>query len=407
MHCSGGWQQAIAVACAITLFDTFTVSSVLSNPEFAGIPRDLDVLELWTEAETVVQAARAKGLRAEGFDILQDPCRDLTTASGFKAALTLVLRLKPGGLLTMAPDCSSFVFGPTSTSGRKKGSFEGDTSREFVRRGNLQALIAGLFFNLAVARQLEVVLENPAGSMLFSYLGAALTSLTWLAIGYCDRCRYITSLQRATENFKKRYKFVASGNWILKAMQNCNCQRRHAPLMDLGPNGEVNGRRKDMKLSGLYPAALGVAIVEAYLSSPGYVLQHAVPSSSQSNAALKLSDQDLGQEIDRRIKQAKSNATQKALTPTPVKLLKRDPGLDWDSPWSAASNQKPREKTSVKLASVKHQDFPSPWAELSTSLHSPSIGGLEGNKKDCRASKKAKTSQGPAAAGLLLESPWV
>ena len=103
-------RPSIALTCTIVLFGLYTVSSVVGDPAWATVPRDLDVVELWTEAETIVKAAAAAGLKAEGYDILKGVSQDLTTASGFQGALRLVMRLKPGGLLAMAPDCSSFGF---------------------------------------------------------------------------------------------------------------------------------------------------------------------------------------------------------------------------------------------------------------------------------------------------------
>jgi hypothetical protein len=196
-------RVAVASSCAICLFGVFTVSSVLHDPQWSLQPRDLDLVELWTEAETLVRAARDEGLQSEGFDILQDAGNDITTYSGFSRALKMVMRVKPGGLVAMAPDCSSFGFGPSSVSGRRKGQFEGDTSREFVRAGNLQATIAAFFLHLAIAREAECFLENPSGSMMFSYLASTFTLLFWMVKAFCDRCCYITAEQRKTKNLQE------------------------------------------------------------------------------------------------------------------------------------------------------------------------------------------------------------
>ena len=117
-------RVAVASTCAICLFGVFTVSSVLHDPQWPLLPRDLDLVELWTEVETLVRAARDEGLQAEGFDILQDASNDITTYSGFSRALKMVMRVKPGGLVAMAPDCSSFGFGPSSVSGRAKANLK-------------------------------------------------------------------------------------------------------------------------------------------------------------------------------------------------------------------------------------------------------------------------------------------
>lgn len=313
---------ALALACTVTMFGVCTVASVIHDPQWLNVPRDLDLVELWTEAETLVRSARGGGLQAEGFDILQDSTKDFTTFSGFSAALKLVMRLKPGGLLAMAPDCSSFVFGPSSQSGRKKGNFEGDTTRAFVQKGNLQATVAGFFLTLAIVRELEAFIENPSGSTMFSYLASSFSVLAWMVKAYCDRCQYVTAEQRKTQNYKKHYKFVATSEWILSAMRTCSCKGRHMPLMDQGPNGEVNGRQPDMKLSGIYPEALGAELVKAW---------------RQQRDSKAKTPEESGKIL---------SACPLPPVPTPARSAARGSGKralpeSWESPWSAAAPSEP------------------------------------------------------------------
>ena len=312
-------RPAIALTCSIVMFGIYTVNSVVSDPAWATLPRDLDAVELWTEAETIVKAAAAAGLHAEGYDILKDASQDLRTANGFRGALRLVMRLKPGGLLAMAPDCSSFGFGPSSLSGRKKGLFEGDTRQQFVRDGNLQANIAAFFLHLAVARGVEA---------------------------FGDRCAYITSEQRATENYYKHYKFFATGDWISAAMRTCSCKIRHIPLMDEGPNGEKNGNAVHMKKSGLYPATLGTELVRAWMERKPPLIRTAVSPRAVA-------------------------------TPQSAGQRKRPVPVFWESPWaeeapSAAEGSfespwgvavQPTERKVPKSArNVALSSFESPWA---------------------------------------------
>jgi hypothetical protein len=123
-----GHQQkaALALACTITLFARYSANSILADPELHKHPRDLDVVELWAGVQSVTLAARAWGLQAESFDILQNNQNDITTHSGFLKAVALVMRLKPQGLLAMAPVCSSFVFASSSVTLRSKANFAGD-----------------------------------------------------------------------------------------------------------------------------------------------------------------------------------------------------------------------------------------------------------------------------------------
>jgi len=43
-------------------------TQVLQSADFASLQRDLDVVELWSGVESIVTAARKKGLQAEPFD---------------------------------------------------------------------------------------------------------------------------------------------------------------------------------------------------------------------------------------------------------------------------------------------------------------------------------------------------
>lgn len=296
-----------ALACTVCLFSIYTVAYILDSSEWGSLPRDLDVVELWSGAGTTARAAQERGLQAAEFDKYRVPGQtdvpgasneDFTTLTGFKRAVSLVMRLRPGGLLGMAPDCSSFGFGPSSVCQRRAaGAFAGDQTRDCVKHGNLMANAAALFLCLALARDVHFWMENPAGSMIFSFLSGVLNTFarpgtqpatgkfdhkkSMLKVCYCDRCAYITEEQRATENYYKHFKFLASGAWIQAAMRTCQCGgARHIALMEDVGLGKKNGRPEHMKKSGEYPISLGSAIVQAWsdrVPGPG-------PSGSSSSS---------------------------------------------------------------------------------------------------------------------------
>ena len=110
-------------------------------------------------------AARNRGLQATGFDKEHHDSQDITTLHGFKAALNLVMRLKPGALLWQGVVCSSFTFPNSSRCQRTKWNRAGDESK--VRAGNLMAHIAGFFVVVCVARAVESAIENLKGSHIF------------------------------------------------------------------------------------------------------------------------------------------------------------------------------------------------------------------------------------------------
>lgn len=222
--------------CALAIFG-YTVASVLSSPHFSNSPRDIDVLEVFTVAESVVHAARGLGLHSMGFDYMTKDQKSVTGQDGFHQVLTLTMRVKEGGLLCIAPDCRSFSWSCSSKTKRTKVNIAGDISCTAVRDGNFIAEVALFLYILGIARGLHVCLENPSGSTLFTYLKKHLDRLNEFA-GFVPQ------------------------------FFDCSCNCKHLELMKkvLGRNVkvQVNGCGPQMKESGLYPPALGEAIVQAW-----------------------------------------------------------------------------------------------------------------------------------------------
>ena len=96
-------------ACRLVIFG-FTVSTILDSSQWASLPRDLDLAELWAGVGNVALAGRQAGHATCTFEKKDDLADDLLTPDGFLRAVTLVMRLRPGGLLGTAPTCSSFGF---------------------------------------------------------------------------------------------------------------------------------------------------------------------------------------------------------------------------------------------------------------------------------------------------------
>lgn len=258
-----------------------TVASVLSDPTWTQVAQDLDVVELWSGVGAVFSYARSVGLHAEEMDIRNGPHNDLTTEGGFHMAVSLVMRLKPGGLLVEAPDCSSWTFPASSTHQRTKNNIEGNTNNAWVCAGTLMARIAGFLMCLCTVRGVECLLENPSGSQIFAFLKPCMDLIPSLVTVFTDRCAFVDPALRTTENYYKHFKLKCTGRWITEAVRKCTCpEGSHSPLMDIGDQGQKNGRPQDLRTSGSYPAAMGAAIVEAWRNQgPGLGLsaveQHA------------------------------------------------------------------------------------------------------------------------------------
>jgi len=220
--------------------------------------RDLDVVELWSGVGSVAKAAF--GLKVAVFDKNRLPgeteaTEDILTHVGFLLALSLVMRLRAGGLLTMAPVCSSWIFlCKKQTQRTASNGYVGNLDSKSVRDGNTMADVAALFYTVARARDVCAVIENPPSSTMFQY--APIRDATSDSDSVtCPRCVY--SREPFGKRFGKQFKFVATAPWICALASQCRCPGRlHQKTVK---ERIVNGVRKvwgDPKLlaeSGSYP----------------------------------------------------------------------------------------------------------------------------------------------------------
>ena len=89
--------------CSLLIFG-LTVAAVLDS---ASDLRDLDAVELWSGVAAIVAAARAAGFTAMPFDMFRikgvtdtddpDTTENILLEAGFRRALNLLLRVRPGG----------------------------------------------------------------------------------------------------------------------------------------------------------------------------------------------------------------------------------------------------------------------------------------------------------------------
>jgi hypothetical protein len=263
-----------ALGCPLELFG-HTVRDVMTDPSLSDLQRDVDVVELWSGVGSIVAAAQE--YKALPFDIARCPgvtdvagpeTEDITCQLGFEKAMKYVFRLRPSGLLFMAPVCSSFGFCNMRNTKRNRNNVCGDESNQSVRTGNLMAHIAAFFLCIALARDVHVVIENPASSLIFSFIMPITDAFAGLKFAYADRCAY--DLRRPGQlSFKKPYKFLVSGTWLESNLRRCSCKDgKHDALMLKNEKGQVTGRQELLKASAAYPPALGKAIVTSWLASP-------------------------------------------------------------------------------------------------------------------------------------------
>lgn len=279
-------------ACAITLsVFGLTVRDVLQSSRFAPQARDLSVAELWSGVGAVKKAAEQEGLNTVAYDknkaqaqgpvamgqgprsqVFSRASEDILTEEGFHNALGITMRLKVGGLLWMAPVCSSFLFLNLANTKRKRISgYTGDSKYPAVAEGNMMAKIAAFLFTVAWARLVEAVIENPASSLIFKYAPVRNTLQTLTVyFAVCARCRF--SEEAYGKRCKKPYKFAATGDWVRNLQFSCRCPgHRHATLStSIVKNGKrhITGILPALRRSAAYPFPLGQAIVDAWRCVP-------------------------------------------------------------------------------------------------------------------------------------------
>ena len=268
------------IDCSLLIFG-LTVSSVLDN---ASEERDLDVVELWSGVEAIVSAARVAGFRAEPFDKFRIPgvtdtadpdiTEDILLEAGFRKALSLVLRLRPGGLLWMAPVCSSWIFLNLKNTMRTKvrgPRFQGNLKFLPVRQGNRMAEMAAFLFLVAVFRGVHAVVENPGGSMMFNYAIFSQTCRIWKELFWAivPYCHYSTAPRG--KRYGKRFKMMGSHSWVLQLAAKCRCPgRKHIKLViEEIVNGKrrVTGKKKALRDSSAYPPQMGTDIIQKWMNS--------------------------------------------------------------------------------------------------------------------------------------------
>jgi len=126
-------KQRLLSTLKLTFFGV-TLASVMQDSQLLGLPCDLDVAEIFSQAQSVVNAARDIGLQGQAHD-KEDG--DICSKAGFHAGLKLIMRLKEGGFVVLAPECKTFGFACQNQHKRTKENVEGDTSWSEVEAGSL------------------------------------------------------------------------------------------------------------------------------------------------------------------------------------------------------------------------------------------------------------------------------
>ena len=240
-----------------------SLEETLKTAKKKDASRDLDVLELWSGVGSIAAAALEKKFTAETMELNNG--QDLSTKEGFAEAQNKVLRLGEGGLLWMGLPCSSFVFLNSSNCKRNLyNGYKGDTNYPPVKLGNLFANEAKFLAELAFKRNVQVVIENPPSSCLWSYYPEKfMNELGCTAVVY--RCRFDDSAPPGNKLWKQ-YKFAGTDPWVCRLHLGCDCNNTHSKLTYKDKNGGVCGNQALLTDSAAYPKRLGRAVIEAWMT---------------------------------------------------------------------------------------------------------------------------------------------
>ena len=259
------WSLVARVATAGSLTPAWAQQMLEELEEPA---RTLDVVEIFAGQGHLHQACAAVGLNAFGFDRRYGPDQDVRSKAGFLFAAALVLAVKVGGLLWLAPPCSSWVF--LSSSGHKRNArnqYAGDQTRQDVLEANHIAVVTAALIRLAASRSLEVVVEQPADSCLYKFHPVRQA----LAAAAAGAVR--TWLGAFAENFVCSKPLELRGNclWLPALFRNKPCRGRASEeVYRVGLDGKVSGGRA-LSSTSEYPVEFGTAALALGTTTPWQV----------------------------------------------------------------------------------------------------------------------------------------
>jgi hypothetical protein len=176
----------------------------------------------------------------------------------------LVLSLRAAGLLTMAPDCSSFAFPNISNTQRRQGNEQGNLNFWSVPLGNTMAVATMFLAAVAICRGVHVGIENPVGTHFFKFIQQICQCMhggnPWDSFvrHTIHRCPYDSS---PYPRLAKTYEFRATGDWIRYMSKSCTCPGgRHTTLGQTQVIGECRrwtGTPENLAKSAEYPDGMG------------------------------------------------------------------------------------------------------------------------------------------------------
>ena len=129
--------------------------------------RNLDVGDFFAGRGRIARVAELVGLRPVALDREYGSHLDLLTPEGLATAICSLLRIVPGGLLFMGPQCSSWVWMCRSQTKRSAANPYGNLEMPAVIDGNRLNEICALLCAIASMLGVLWVIEQPGSSLFF------------------------------------------------------------------------------------------------------------------------------------------------------------------------------------------------------------------------------------------------
>ncbi len=231
-------------------------------------------MEGWSGVGRIQGAAIKEGLRGVPFDITDDYANNFLKVAGLQQFINFALRVKEGGLVWLAPVCSTFVWANSANTQRTKQNPDGD--KHYNQTGHIFASICALIIQLSICLGFHVIVENPFRSLIFecSFLKPTLDHLKTIGRFFIANrvpmCAFDT--KKFGLRFNKPLTFVGTAPWLPELEEKpCRCPNsKHATLMrtyyrDDGKK-QVCGNQKQLKTSAAYPKKFGTFVIKTWLS---------------------------------------------------------------------------------------------------------------------------------------------
>lgn len=132
----------------------------------------LDFGELFAGHGAVHRALGEMGYRIRAMDLEYHEAHDLMQPMGMLLAVRMACSIRPGGVLWLAPPCSSWVWLTRGSTGRDWAP-EGDTTQAKVVVQNALVERMVLLLEVLHLRGCHYIIEQPASSVLWQYPAVA------------------------------------------------------------------------------------------------------------------------------------------------------------------------------------------------------------------------------------------